>query len=167
MVAERYLRKPLKKEEFLIRRNLDEIYKKLLRRSRREHGSHLAYLEILSCLIIIAALFYSNDFLLHIISLSADRAQVFGDFASYWAAFQTGASGHNPYDLALINNLLGKYGWIGMNLFHPPYVVVLLSPILIFPLGTALGMWFGLSILKASGGGLLLKLLEAGYFLTA
>lgn len=80
--------------------------------------------------------------------LANDSVLPFGDFASYWAAAHVLFHGGNPYDPAAIEAMLAAYGWHGMQLYHPPFVLILLAPVLAFPLPLALLAW-GLASIAA------------------
>lgn len=71
----------------------------------------------------------------------------FGDFVSYWAAHHILVRGGNPYDQSVLADLLRNTPWQAMPVFHPPWSLLLLSPLLAFPLYSALAVWFVVTVI--------------------
>lgn len=69
------------------------------------------------------------------------------DFIQYWSAFQLWISGKNPYDPELILGLQQQLGLVDtkpITLWAPPWVLILLAPVLVLPFEQAALLWLGL-----------------------
>lgn len=78
------------------------------------------------------------------------------DFVQYWSAWRLLQQGINPYDAALMHSVQASVGQppgITTMMWNPPWVPVLLSPILDLPFETAALVWFvcNLSIMLVVG----------------
>jgi len=81
------------------------------------------------------------------------------DFIEYWSAFQLAHSGRNPYDPALLMQMEHSLGYeqnIPLMMWNPPWLLVLLSPVLIFPFHIAARLWLVCNILLTLGIGTVL-----------
>ena len=70
------------------------------------------------------------------------------DFAQYWSAFNVLINGGNPYSfqsIAEVQRSIGNSGLVIM-MWSPPWLLVLLSPILAFDFQVAAGAWFLLNV---------------------
>jgi len=71
------------------------------------------------------------------------------DFIEYWSAGQLLRGRHNPYDFSALHELqrqLGRVEAIPLVMWNPPWLLVLLYPLLILPFGAAVAIWLGLSL---------------------
>lgn len=86
------------------------------------------------------------------------------DFVEYWSAYQQFSNQRDPYDpqaLLQIQAGLGSSFPVPIMMWNPPWLLVLLDPILRLPFSLAAQIWFVLSVgLFLSTIGLALKTLE-------
>ncbi|NDC36940.1 MAG: hypothetical protein EBZ48_02685 [Proteobacteria bacterium] len=81
------------------------------------------------------------------------------DFLQYWTAFQLVQQGQNPYDPQLMLALqksLGLTAELPVMMWNPPWLLLLLSPVLHLELSTALAAWRIISLLLSIASCLLL-----------
>ena len=66
------------------------------------------------------------------------------DFIQYWTAFYLAGRGLDPYDpelMFMIQQSLGLIGGVPTMMWNPPWLLLLLSPFLLFDLMTSLTVW--------------------------
>jgi hypothetical protein len=71
------------------------------------------------------------------------------DFIEYWTAFQLFFSQQNPYDPELMLHLQSQLGWTAQTplmMWNPPWLLLLLWPILTLDFGTAASVWIGVNV---------------------
>lgn len=81
------------------------------------------------------------------------------DFIEYWAANQVADSLGNPYDPAQIHAvelLSGRTDSVPLMMWNPPWLLVLMRPVLQRPLERAAAMWMGVNIVMATAACLLI-----------
>jgi hypothetical protein len=70
------------------------------------------------------------------------------DFIEYWSAGQLLRKGHNPYDFEALYAVERGVGWsddMPLVMWNPPWLLVLLYPLLMLPFGIAATLWLVLS----------------------
>ncbi len=73
---------------------------------------------------------------------------VSNDFIEYWSAGQLLREGRDPYDLEALYVIQKGVGWSKerpLAMWNPPWLLVLLYPLLTLPFGTAVAVWLALS----------------------
>ena len=71
------------------------------------------------------------------------------DFIEYWSAGQLLREGRNPYDFQALYTIEKAWGWTKewpLVMWNPPWLLVLLYPLLMLPFGVAASIWFWLSL---------------------
>ena len=71
------------------------------------------------------------------------------DFVQYWTAGQLLARGENPYDAALLltrQQELGRHDPVPLRMWNPPWILVLMFPILILPFFDAALAWIATNL---------------------
>ncbi len=72
------------------------------------------------------------------------------DFVAYWTATNLFLSGGNPYDLTLLHNEQQSLGFNALtpqNVWNPPWIFTILSPLTFFTFSQGALCWFVLNIL--------------------
>ncbi|NDC37936.1 MAG: DUF2029 domain-containing protein [Proteobacteria bacterium] len=72
------------------------------------------------------------------------------DFVQYWSAFQLLLGGHNPYDalqMFRVQQSIGFPGELPVLMWNPPWLLLLLAPILILDFQAATAAWCVLNII--------------------
>ena len=72
------------------------------------------------------------------------------DFIEYWTAFRLFLAQDNPYDPERMLLLQTQLGWTAQKplmMWNPPWLLLLLSPILWWDFGTAASLWLAVNIL--------------------
>jgi hypothetical protein len=101
----------------------------------------------LACLILIAEVLWAQE-------RQAFQWLVRNDFIEYWSAGQFLREGHNPTDSAALHELqqaLGRVGHTPLTMWNPPWLLVLLYPLLLLPFPVAVTVWLGLSLVILLG----------------
>ena len=80
-----------------------------------------------------------------------------GDFIEYWSAYQLFRGGGDPYDPALMLELERGLGWSeprALMMWNPPWLLMLLAPVLALEFGASVRLWLFLApvLLAASVG---------------
>ncbi len=71
------------------------------------------------------------------------------DFIEYWTAFRLFLAQDNPYDPERMLLLQTQLGWTAQNplmMWNPPWLLLLLSPILLWDFGTAASIWLAINV---------------------
>ena len=82
-----------------------------------------------------------------------------GDFIEYWSAYQILQEGGNPYDPYAMHQRQIEQGQdtgAAIMMWNPPWLLVLLGPVLQFDLQTASTLWFGINLLLCASAVLLI-----------
>lgn len=99
------------------------------------------WILLLACLFLMGELAY--------IARRYDDWLGINDFIEYWSAGQLLRRGQNPYNFEALYAVEKKAGWVEerpLVMWNPPWLLVLLYPLLMPPFGVAATMWFGLSL---------------------
>ncbi len=70
------------------------------------------------------------------------------DFIQYWTAFQLATAGQNPYDaptLLAAQQLIRPEATIPLMMWNPPWILLLLGPVLLFSFQASALVWVGLN----------------------
>lgn len=85
------------------------------------------------------------------------------DFIEYWAAYRVAAAGENPYEparLLAVEQAAGRADDIPLMMWNPPWLLVLMRPVLQKPYSVAASTWAGVNIVLAA---LACLLIASGY----
>lgn len=81
------------------------------------------------------------------------------DFIAYWSAFEVAAGGDDPYDpgsLSVVQDEIELEALTETQRFwNPPWLLVLLAPVLALPFDVAVALWFALGLAAMAGAALL------------
>lgn len=73
------------------------------------------------------------------------------DFIEYWSAFNVAQHGNNPYDPPSLLSIQAPLGWTGespLMMWNPPWLLVMMQPILCWDFQTASRLWLCLNIVS-------------------
>ncbi|MBL0172266.1 MAG: DUF2029 domain-containing protein [Gemmatimonadaceae bacterium] len=85
------------------------------------------------------------------------------DFIEYWAANQVALGGENPYDparLLAVEQAAGRADDVPLMMWNPPWLLVLMRPVLQRSYGLAASTWMGVNVVMAT---LACLLIASGY----
>jgi len=114
----------------------------------------LALLALIGLAVAVMVVFHRPD--AHFLSKHGDIGTI--DFIQYWSSRQLLVRGENPYDPALLYEIERAQGLpdpVPIMMWNPPWLVMLLSPVLSFGFLTSCAVWLGVSIVLIAISGFL------------